>query len=271
MTLVDSDELLGDVIFAPSVGEDRKPPLVVDVDDANDPSFPASKTPEGPLVTSNSQDTASTTKEDSEFSPVASPEQVSVAETSPTPFAFEGNCSSVLKPPTLNPVVVTTAGGIRGETIYSLRLPGVGKILALKSEQACDVDDLYEENRVACDVDAYVDEMTDDDDSESAYPTYTSSNTEATGFSHEDDLEGGNHASAATVRRIDPPLDSHSDPFAQRVGKKLSWYNVNMTLVRCDSTPCCVPLSAYISTVWFVLAFCSFFSKAKMVDPTKCC
>jgi hypothetical protein len=244
MTLVDSDAPLpGDVSFAPARPEEyEKHPLVVDVDDADDPSFPNPKTPEGPLVTSNSQDTAST-QEDSEFSPASSPEQVGAAE--PTPALFDDHRSAVVKPTTLNPVVVTKAGGSRGETIYSLRLPGVGKILALKSEQACDVDDLYEENRVACDVDAYVDEMTDDDDSESVYPTYTSSSTEATGFSNEDDLEAGNHSA---VRRIDPPLDTHSDPFAQRVGKKLSWYNVNMTLVRCESNHFLCSFSEFIST-----------------------
>ena len=46
------------------------------------------------------------------------------------------------------------------------------------------------------------------------------------------DLEANRASITSIIRRIDPPLDPNCDPFAQRVGKKLSWRNVNMTLVR---------------------------------------
>lgn len=42
------------------------------------------------------------------------------------------------------------------------------------------------------------------------------------------DIEGGVHK---VLDRDDSVLDRHTDPFAPREGKTLTWKNVNMTLV----------------------------------------
>jgi hypothetical protein len=162
--------------------------------------------------------------------------------------------------PVISPILKTNANnqnsnmnGKHGETgtktLYSLRLPGVGKVLAINSDHSCDVDTLYEQGTKACDVDAFVgnEDNTDDDDDDSDLPLYTSTVTATmmnggAGQSHastfnsndeddEFDLEANRRSITSIIRRIDPPLDPHCDPFAHRVGKKLSWRNVNMNLV----------------------------------------
>ena len=151
------------------------------------------------------------------------------------------------------------------KTLYSLRLPGVGKVLAINSDNSCDVDTLYEQGTKACDVDAFVgnDDNTedDDDDDDSDLPLYSSPMSTMNGAygtsgyinsnnihkngtfrDHElDDLEANRASSTSIIRRIDPPLDPHCDPFAQRVGKKLTWQNVNMTLVCFFPIYICLP------------------------------
>jgi hypothetical protein len=111
--------------------------------------------------------------------------------------------------------------------------PGIGKVFALPSQLACDVD-------------AYVGSVRRDPNNEEAdvgdnddydiynYPTFPSNVTATTGFS--DDLEA-NASLASPSNSLGPretptaPLDANTDPFAPRVGKTLLWRNVNMTLV----------------------------------------
>ena len=60
-----------------------------------------------------------------------------------------------------------------GNSLYSVQLPGFGKVLALNSEKSCDVDILYEEQKKAMDVDAFVGVDTDDEEDQD-FPVYTS-------------------------------------------------------------------------------------------------
>lgn len=134
------------------------------------------------------------------------------------------------------------SNGNNGSSLYSVQLPGYGKVLALNSEKACDVDVLYEEQKRAVDVDAFVGIDTDDEEDED-FPVYTSTTkTTCTAIpegivTHNADVYDieANHSPsslAATSCPIDAlSLDPNSDPFAQRVGKKLTWRNINMTLV----------------------------------------
>lgn len=114
--------------------------------------------------------------------------------------------------------------------------PGIGKILALPSQKACDVDAFVEhridDNDEEVTADDYGVDDDDDDYDESSYPIFPSTLTETTVLS--DDLETGGLSpmSASSMQRNDYPLDSHTDPFAPRVGKTLLWRNINMTLVR---------------------------------------
>jgi hypothetical protein len=160
------------------------------------------------------------------------------------------------------------------KTLYSLRLPGVGKILAINSEQSCDVDALYEQEKKACDVDAYLDaDDTDDDDSE--LPLYSSmenqrckSMTEKSTVTMEDnefDLEANRASIVSIIRRIDPPLDPHCDPFAQRVGKTLSWRNVNMTLVRLEVLD---EISAFLFVL--ILTVLYFYCRKRSTEKRSC-
>jgi hypothetical protein len=151
----------------------------------------------------------------------------------------------VVLPPALSKQNTTNENhGIDAKTLYSLRLPGVGKVLAINTVHSCDIDTLYEQGKKACDVDAFVgnDDNTDDDDSD--LPLYSSTiRNGGMGHCHhrndnddddeeeEFDIEANRASITSIIRRIDPPLDPHCDPFAHRVGKKLSWRNVNMTLV----------------------------------------
>jgi hypothetical protein len=119
-----------------------------------------------------------------------------------------------------------------GKKVYALRLPGIGKVLAVKSDQSCDVDDLYEEEKKACDVDAFVDQVDDstDEDDDSDLPVYTST-FRSHNVGNDYDVEANCSSQTSIIRKIDPPLDPHCDPFAHRTGKTLSWRNVNMKLV----------------------------------------
>jgi hypothetical protein len=114
--------------------------------------------------------------------------------------------SRAMDPPTSN------SSGIAAARTASQMLPGFGKMLALPSQQACDVD-------------AFV----DDDDATSVV-----SSTDTTGDLY-DDLEanGNSRPRTPSIRKVEPPLDPNTDPFTPRVGKTLSWRNINMTLVRC--------------------------------------
>jgi hypothetical protein len=81
----------------------------------------------------------------------------------------------------------------------------VGKILLVQtSGPACNVNDGYVEEH-PCDVDAYVDERTDDDG------PVDQTSTEATGGSNkgdDDDMEAGIHASMLLLRWIRSPTRS---------------------------------------------------------------
>ena len=131
-----------------------------------------------------------------------------------------------------------------GNSLYSVQLPGFGKVLALNSEKSCDVDILYEEQKKAMDVDAFVGVDTDDEEDQD-FPVYTSTTAKAMESIPEgifassknvyiDDIEANYIPSSLVVdsRPMDALDHPNSDPFAQRMGKKLSWRNVNMTLVR---------------------------------------
>jgi ABC-type lipoprotein export system ATPase subunit len=236
MPLVDTDTDLPEGTAVPTKDPTLLSSLIVDVDEEETIAFP--HTHKAPLLTPMSNVTASTSQDDFDCSPVASPEQFSSGTcVSPSPPE-----SVILQANTFTNRTTIDPPEIRVDALYSLRLPGIGKILAIKSDKACDVDDLYVDEKAACDVDAYVDNVdTDTDDDDSYYPPYPSSTTEATGHSYDDDLEANNNEnsqqSPPTVHRIDPPLDSQTDPFAQRVGKKLSWRNVNMTLQTSKGQP----------------------------------
>jgi hypothetical protein len=137
-----------------------------------------------------------------------------------TPASFS---PKAVDPPARNSPWITAAMSPLGNgTNVSKFFPGIGKMLALPSQKACDVD-------------AFVDDDEDDDDATSlgSYPLYPSS-TDTTGDSC-DDLEANGNSLPRTpsIRKLEPPLDPNTDPFASRVGKTLAWCNVNMTLVRC--------------------------------------
>ena len=99
--------------------------------------------------------------------------------------------------------------------------------MAIHSEHSCDVDTLYEQGKKAFDVDAFVgNEDNTDDDDDSDLPLYRSPTTKRNGIpvaNNDDfDLEANRASTTAIIRRIEPPLDPQCDPFAHRVGKKLS-------------------------------------------------
>jgi hypothetical protein len=132
-------------------------------------------------------------------------------------------------PPPVKPKSIDPPAGRLKQQIF----PGIGKVFALPSQLACDVD-------------AYVggvrrdpsNEEADDGDNDEydiySYPTFPSNVTTSTGFS--DDVEANaslaspSHSSGPREAPT-PPLDANTDPFAPRVGKTLLWRNVNMTLV----------------------------------------
>jgi hypothetical protein len=140
-----------------------------------------------------------------------------------------------------------------GRLALSQRIfPGIGKVFALPSELACDVDAYVGGGAggVRRDPSNEEDDDGDHDDYDiHNYPTFPSNVTASTGFS--DDLEA-NASSASPNHSLGhhqaptPPLDANTDPFAPRVGKTLLWRNVNMTLVSC-----CCPASL----VWSLGAF----------------
>ena len=128
-----------------------------------------------------------------------------------------------------------------GRALYAVQLAGYGKVLALNSEKSCDVDILYDEQKRAVDVDAFVGIDTDDEENED-FPVYTPKTKTCPAIpegivarmTDAYDIEA-NHSPSSLDDVCHPidtlSLDSNSDPFAQRVGKKLTWRNVNMTLV----------------------------------------
>jgi hypothetical protein len=62
------------------------------------------------------------------------------------------------------PININT-GTSSTSNLYSILLPGVGRVLAVaNSQQSCDVDTLYDQETKPCDVDAYVDSTDIDDD-----------------------------------------------------------------------------------------------------------
>jgi hypothetical protein len=137
-----------------------------------------------------------------------------------------------------------------GSSLYSMQLPGFGRVLAVNTRKSCDVDILYEEQKKAVDVDAFVDVDTDEEEEEEEQdlPMYQSKTKESIpegilahcnfngGY---DDIEAPSSLDleSCTMDKLST-LDPNSDPFAQRVGKKLSWRKVNMTLVRLVAVPC---------------------------------
>lgn len=271
MTLVDSDDIPDDVDINDTIVVTGKPshPLIVATNDAEmavtNNIDEATKTPHDDqlLITPLSNVTASTSNDESlDYSPISNGGSSESPELHTD--TFEANAMTTIVPilPTeqapqpenklMGSDIITTSmqplppasnqniGANGAKTLYSLRLPGVGKVLAINSNHSCDVDTLYEQEKKACDVDAFVgkedDDNTDDDDSD--LPLYTSTANTMNGnnhvvFNHDElDLEANRASNTSIIRRIDPPLDPNCDPFAQRVGKKLSWRNINMTLVR---------------------------------------
>lgn len=115
-------------------------------------------------------------------------------------------------------------------SLYSVHLPGVGKVLAISGNLSCDVDTLYDQNKMPCDVDAFVGCVdTDDEDIDvemykSPVKSIAKSDSSTRGTIDENfDLEACNESIGS--------LDPQCDPFAHRSGKKLTWRNVNMCLV----------------------------------------
>lgn len=105
--------------------------------------------------------------------------------------------------------------------------PGIGKIFALPSHSACDVDAFVQNDE---DSSAFTEET----DEENSYPMFVSM-TDATDDSNDDaeeTLQRKKPSRTPSARVSEAPLDSYTDPFAPRVGKTLLWRNVNMTLVR---------------------------------------
>lgn len=108
-------------------------------------------------------------------------------------------------------------------------LPGIGKMWALPSQEACDVDAF---------VGKYEEEDGDDLSSVGSYPLYNPSATDITVGDSCDDLENnGNSLPGTIIRREEVALDPHTDPFAPRVGKTLVWRNINMTLQTKNNEP----------------------------------
>jgi hypothetical protein len=131
--------------------------------------------------------------------------------------------SSAVDPPARNSSGINTSAmstlGDGGNA--SKFFPGIGKILALPSQQACDVD-------------AFVGSNTYDENDDAASSMGSSTGTTGVSYRYDDFEPNGNSMpSTHSVRKDVPPLDPDTDPFASRVGKTLTWRNVNMTLVRC--------------------------------------
>jgi hypothetical protein len=152
----------------------------------------------------------------------------------------------------------SASNSYNGSSLYSVQLPGFGKVLAVNSEKSCDLDVLYEEQKRAIDVDAFVDADTDDEEEEHDFPLYPSNLAKVEDSIPEGifaqnntsmyDIEANHTPSSMAMETLAMDalsLDPNSDPFAQRVGKKLSWRNVNMTLV-CYFHMCLIHASMHL-------------------------
>jgi hypothetical protein len=151
-----------------------------------------------------------------------------------TDSVIEGDCDGLVEtssPEVASPIVTTLPLADKPKSVdppagrlafYPQIFPGIGKVFALPSHLACDVD-------------AFVDGVRRDPSNDGehkeyeahTYSSFPSTVTTSTGFS--DDLEA--NASTASSLEGSAPLDANTDPFAPRVGKTLVWRNVNMTLV----------------------------------------